>query len=108
MLLKNHSVAIVDAERSTNLGIDNEAAFVIMNNLIGEVCDEIKSNKVQMDNMNNEKENIEKNGEDAFSTEVDKPLINVVSMEIGDLLFNNVTKFQVITDTLTVKGPDEL
>ena len=62
--------------------------------------------------MNNEKENIEKNDEDAFSAEVDKPMIDIVSTEIGYLHFSNVTKFPVITDALrknlTVKGPDAL
>ena len=65
-----------------------------------------------MSNMNNEKENIEKNDEDAFSAEVDTPLIDIVSTGIGYLHFNNVTEFPVIKDTLrknlTVKGPDEL
>ena len=40
-----------------------------------EVCEEIESNKVQVDNMNNEKENIEKNDEDAFLAKIDTPLI---------------------------------
>ena len=83
-----------------------------MNKLIDENCDEIESNKVQMDNMNNEKENIEKNDEDTFSVEVDMPLKNIASIDIGYLHFINVTKFPVITDTLrenlTVKRPDEL
>ena len=46
-----------------------------MNKSKDEVCEEIESNKVQVDNMNNEKENIEKNDEDAFSAKVDTPLI---------------------------------
>ena len=71
-----------------------------MNKLIDEVCDEIESNKVQMDNMNNEKENIEKNDEDAFSVEVEMPLIDIVSTDIGYLHFNNITKFPMITVTL--------
>ena len=63
-----------------------------------------------MDNMNNEKENIEKNDEDSFSAEADTPLIYVVSTDIGYIHFNNVTKLPVTTDTLaknlTVKRPD--
>ena len=66
----------------------------------------MESNKVQMDNINNEKENIEKNDE------VETPLKDIVSTDIGYLHFNNVTRFPVITDTrrknLAVKGPDEL
>ena len=83
-----------------------------MNKLIDEVCDEIESNKVQMDNMNNEKENIEKNDENAFSAEVEMPLIDIVSTDIVYLHFNNITKFPIITVTLrkslTVKRPNEL
>ena len=63
-----------------------------------------------MDNMNNEKENIEKNDEDSFSAEADTPLIYVVSTDIGYIHFNNVTKLPVTTDTLaknlTVKRPN--
>ena len=55
---------------------------------------------------------IEKNGENAFSAEVDMPLIDIVPTDIGYLHFNNVTKFPVRTDTLrkylAVKGPDNL
>ena len=91
----------MDADQSTNIGIDNEVVGVIMNKLIDDVCDQIKSNKVLMDNMKNGKEDIEKNDEDAFSAEVDTPLIDVVSTDV-------VSKFPVITDTLrknlTVKG----
>ena len=96
----------MDADQSTNIGIDNEVVGVIMNKLIDDLCDQIKSNNnVLMDNMKNGKENIEKNDEDAFSAEVDTPLIDVVSTDV-------VSKFPVITDTLrknlTVKGPDDL
>ena len=66
-LSENDSVAITDADQSTNISIGNEVVDVIMNKLIDKVCDEIESNNVQMGNMNNEKENIEKNDEDAFS-----------------------------------------
>ena len=55
---------------------------------------------------------IEKNGENAFSAEVDMPLIDIVPTDIGYLHFNNITKFPVRTDTLrkylAVKGPDNL
>ena len=111
-LSENDSVAIADADQSTNISIGNEVVDVIMNKLIDKVCDKIESNNVQMGNMNNEKENTEKNDEDAFSASVDKPLIDIVSTDIGYLHFNIVTKFPVITDTLrknlTVKGPDNL
>ena len=56
-----------------------------MNKLKDEVCDETESNKAQMDNMNNEKENTEKNDEDAFSAEVETPLIDIVSTDIFTL-----------------------
>ena len=56
-----------------------------MNKLKDEVCDETESNKAQMDNMNNEKENTEKNDEDPFSAEVETPLIDIVSTDIFTL-----------------------
>ena len=54
-LLKNDSAAIVDADQSTNISADNEVVYVIMNKLIDKDCDEIESNSVEMDNMNNKK-----------------------------------------------------
>ena len=65
-LSENDSVAIVDADHSTNIDTDNEVVDVIVNGLIDKVCNEIKSSKVQMDNINNVKENIEKNDEMHF------------------------------------------
>ena len=56
-----------------------------MNKLKDEVCDETESNKAQLDNMNNEKERNEKNDEDAFSAEVETPLIDIVSTDIFTL-----------------------
>lgn len=56
-----------------------------MNKLKDEVCDETESNKAQLDNMNNEKESTEKNDEDAFSAEVETPLIDIVSTDIFTL-----------------------
>ena len=85
MFLENDSVAIVDADQYTNIGTDNWVVDVIMNKLKDEVCDETESNKAQMDNMNNEKENTEKNDEDAFSAEVETPLIDIVSTDIFTL-----------------------
>lgn len=43
---ENDSVAIVDADHTTNIGTDNEVADVIMNKLINEVCNDIESTKV--------------------------------------------------------------
>ena len=54
-LLKNDSAAIVDVDQSTNISADNEVVYVIMNKLIDKDCDEIESNSVEMDNMNNKK-----------------------------------------------------
>ena len=54
-LLKNDSAAIVDADQSTNISADNEVVYVNMNKLIDKDCDEIESNSVEMDNMNNKK-----------------------------------------------------
>ena len=82
---------------NTNIGTDNEVVDVIMNKLTDEVCNEIESNEIQMSNMNNEKENIEKNDEDVFSAQEDRPLTGIVSTDIGYLHF---TKFLVISDTL--------